>query len=178
MNCLYILEINHLLVKSFANIFFHSVDCFSFYLWFPLLCKSLWVWLGPICQTAVLCYFSSCCRWWTLSTEATMSDSALVSKWEAPGLAVFPLLSQYHFLNSSLSSTQSLISLEMYIWYLLEDFEKQAGLMGEWSSSKVLRFQSTLTGSKAWLESYYLSIHIKNEWLLQSFTLKLKITNL
>ena len=42
MSCLYILEINLLLVASFANIFFHSVSClFSFFfLWFPLLCKS------------------------------------------------------------------------------------------------------------------------------------------
>ena len=33
---LYILES----FASFANIFSHSVGCFSFCLWFPLLCKS------------------------------------------------------------------------------------------------------------------------------------------
>ena len=45
MSCLYILEINPLLFTPFANVSSHSVDCFSFCFWFPLLWKSLWVWL-------------------------------------------------------------------------------------------------------------------------------------
>ena len=39
MNCLYILEINHLLVPSFANIFSHSVCCF-FVLFNGFLCSA------------------------------------------------------------------------------------------------------------------------------------------
>jgi len=39
MSCLYILEINPLLVTFFAEIVSHSVDYFSFCLWFPLMCK-------------------------------------------------------------------------------------------------------------------------------------------
>jgi len=46
MSCFYILEIKSLLVASFAAIFSHSIACI-FFLWFPLLCKSLSVWLGP-----------------------------------------------------------------------------------------------------------------------------------
>ena len=43
ISCLYILEIKPLSVASFANIFSqYSVGClFFFFLWFPLLCKSL-----------------------------------------------------------------------------------------------------------------------------------------
>ena len=41
MSSLYILVIKPLSVTSFANIFSHSIGFFSFYLWFPLLCKSL-----------------------------------------------------------------------------------------------------------------------------------------
>ena len=37
MSCFYILEMNPLLVTPFANVFSHSVDCFSFCFWFPLL---------------------------------------------------------------------------------------------------------------------------------------------
>ena len=40
MCCSYILEINPLSFASFAYIFSHSVDVFSFCLWFSLLCKS------------------------------------------------------------------------------------------------------------------------------------------
>ena len=39
MSCLYILDINPLLVASFANIFSHSLGCL-FFRWFPLLCES------------------------------------------------------------------------------------------------------------------------------------------
>ena len=47
MNCLYILEINPLLVISFANIFSHSEGCLFVLFWFPLLCSffSWWLWL-------------------------------------------------------------------------------------------------------------------------------------
>ena len=48
MSCLYILEINPLSVASLANIFFHSEGCILVLLWFPLLCKSFEVLLGPI----------------------------------------------------------------------------------------------------------------------------------
>ena len=41
VSCLYILEINSLWVALFANIFFHSVDCHLFCLWFPLLCYAM-----------------------------------------------------------------------------------------------------------------------------------------
>ena len=37
---LFVLEINSLLVASFADIFSQFVGCLSFLLWFPLLCKS------------------------------------------------------------------------------------------------------------------------------------------
>ena len=40
MICLYILDINLLLVISLANIFSHLVGCLSFYWWFPLWGKS------------------------------------------------------------------------------------------------------------------------------------------
>ena len=49
MSCLYILESKHLSVTSFAHIFFHSVCCHFILFWFPLLCKSFYVWLGAIC---------------------------------------------------------------------------------------------------------------------------------
>jgi len=52
INCLYILEIKPLSVPSFETIFSHSIGClfvlFWFFLWFPLLCKSLSVLLDPI----------------------------------------------------------------------------------------------------------------------------------
>ena len=35
MSCFYVLEINPLLIASFANIFFHSEACFLSYLYFP-----------------------------------------------------------------------------------------------------------------------------------------------
>ena len=47
MSCLYILDINPLLIVSFANVFSHSIGCLSFRQWFPLLCKSFYVWSGP-----------------------------------------------------------------------------------------------------------------------------------
>jgi len=40
MNCWYVLEINPLSVVLFANIFLILRVVFSFYLWFPFLCKS------------------------------------------------------------------------------------------------------------------------------------------
>ena len=40
MSCLYILDINLLLIVSFANVFSHSIGCLSFCQWFPLLDKS------------------------------------------------------------------------------------------------------------------------------------------
>ena len=40
MNCWYVLEINPLSVVLFANIFLILWVVFSFYLWFPFLCKS------------------------------------------------------------------------------------------------------------------------------------------
>lgn len=79
-----------------------------------------------------------------------MNDSTLVIKWEAPGFGKLPFIVTVSLSKLlTLLHIQSLISLEIYIWYLLEDFGKQAGLMWEWSSSKALRFQSTLTVSKA-----------------------------
>ena len=39
MSCLRILEINSLLLASFANIFSHSESCLFIFLWYPLLCK-------------------------------------------------------------------------------------------------------------------------------------------
>ena len=39
-SCLCVLAIDHFLVALYTNIISHSVDCFSFCLWFPLLCKS------------------------------------------------------------------------------------------------------------------------------------------
>ena len=47
INYLYILEIKPLLIALFANNFSQSIGCLSFYLWFLLLYKSLYVWLGP-----------------------------------------------------------------------------------------------------------------------------------
>ena len=41
MSCLNILQIKPLSVTSFTKIFSHSIGCFLFYLWFPLLCKNL-----------------------------------------------------------------------------------------------------------------------------------------
>ena len=52
LNCtssLYILEINPLLDVPLANMFSHTVDPFSFYWWFLLLCKSFLVWCSIIC---------------------------------------------------------------------------------------------------------------------------------
>ena len=42
MRCLCILEINPLLLASFANIFSHSVGCLFVFLWFPFLCIIWW----------------------------------------------------------------------------------------------------------------------------------------
>ena len=39
-SCLCVLAIDHFLVALYTNIISHSVDCFSFCLWFPLLCTS------------------------------------------------------------------------------------------------------------------------------------------
>ena len=41
MNCLYILDINPLVVISFANILSHLAGGLLFCQWFPLLCKSV-----------------------------------------------------------------------------------------------------------------------------------------
>ena len=49
MSCLYILEIELLSLTAFANIFSQTKVVFLFYLWFPLLYRSLSIWLGPIC---------------------------------------------------------------------------------------------------------------------------------
>ena len=43
------LEMNALSVTSFPDISCHSIDTFSFCLWFPLLCKKLMSRLGRIC---------------------------------------------------------------------------------------------------------------------------------
>ena len=40
-SCLYILEINSLLITLFASIFSHSVGCLFICLWFRLLCRSV-----------------------------------------------------------------------------------------------------------------------------------------
>ena len=147
---------------------------FSFYLWFPLLYKSLQVWLGPICQTTVISSFSSCCRLWTLyswknrAQVVSMNDSTLVIKWEAPGFGNVPFIVTVSLSKLlTLLHTQNLISLEIYIWYLLEDFGKQAGLMWEWSSLKILRLQSTLTVSKVWFVRK-LSFHSHQKWMTPS----------
>ena len=45
-------RVKPLTVESLVNIFPHPLVVFSFlllFLWFPLLCKNVWVWLGPIC---------------------------------------------------------------------------------------------------------------------------------
>ena len=44
ISSLYVLVVNLLSDTGFANIFFHSVDCILFCLWFPLLCRSFLVW--------------------------------------------------------------------------------------------------------------------------------------
>ena len=52
---MYILEIKPLSVAPFETLFSHCIGCLFgffgfgmfFFLWFPLLCKSLWFWLGP-----------------------------------------------------------------------------------------------------------------------------------
>ena len=49
ISCLYILDINPLLVVLFANIFFHSIVYLFVCLWFPLLYKNFYIWLGLIC---------------------------------------------------------------------------------------------------------------------------------
>ena len=54
MNSLYMLDINPLSDISFANIFFHSVDCLFIFWWFPLLVRSFQVELGPICLFLLL----------------------------------------------------------------------------------------------------------------------------
>ena len=49
ISCLYILEIKPLLVASFTTILSHLVGCLLLLLLcFPLLCKSLSIWWGPI----------------------------------------------------------------------------------------------------------------------------------
>ena len=60
MSCLYVLEIWPLLVALFATIFSHFIGCLFgglFFLEFPLLCKNLYVWLGPICVFVCLFVF-------------------------------------------------------------------------------------------------------------------------
>jgi len=54
ISCLYILNINPLLVVLFANIFFRSVVCLFVCWWFPLLYKIFYIWLCPICFFFVL----------------------------------------------------------------------------------------------------------------------------
>ena len=49
--CIFQKLIKPLLVTSFANTFSHPV---SFLLWVPLLCKSLYIWLGSICLLILL----------------------------------------------------------------------------------------------------------------------------
>ena len=52
---LFTLEIKSLSVTLFASSFSHSVGClFFFFKWFPLLCESLQVWIGPICLFLLL----------------------------------------------------------------------------------------------------------------------------
>jgi len=63
MSCLYILEINPLLFTPFANVSSHSVDCFSFCFWFPLLWKSLWVWL---CSFFIFAFISIALGDWSM----------------------------------------------------------------------------------------------------------------
>ena len=48
MSCLCILEMDPLLVSTFANIFYHSEGCLLSCLWFLLLFKTFEVLLGPI----------------------------------------------------------------------------------------------------------------------------------
>ena len=59
MSYLYIFEIKPLLVELFVNILSYRLSFFFyfFFLWFPLLCKSLSVWLGPICLFLLLFIF-------------------------------------------------------------------------------------------------------------------------
>jgi len=49
MSCLYILDINPLLVKLFANIFSHSIGCLFTLFMASLLYKSFQIYLGSIC---------------------------------------------------------------------------------------------------------------------------------
>ena len=58
ISCLYILEIKPLSVALFETIFSHSVGglFFFYFLWFPLLCKSLSVWLGLV----YFCFYFCC----------------------------------------------------------------------------------------------------------------------
>ena len=49
-----ILNINPLLNIWFANMFSRSVGCFSFWWWFPLLCRGFLVLCGPVCLFLLL----------------------------------------------------------------------------------------------------------------------------
>ena len=57
MCCLYILEIRHLSVASFAKIYLHSMGCLLFLKSFPLLCKTFKF------NQNQLVYFCFCCRY-------------------------------------------------------------------------------------------------------------------
>ena len=54
MSYLYFLDINPLSGISFANIFFHPVDCLFIFWWFPLLDRSFQVKLSPTCLFLLL----------------------------------------------------------------------------------------------------------------------------
>ena len=54
MSCLYILAINPLLVKLFANIFSHSIGCLFTLFMASLLYKSFQIYLGSICLFLLL----------------------------------------------------------------------------------------------------------------------------
>ena len=54
MSSLYILDINHLSDRWFANIFFHYVGCL--FILFILLCRSFLVWCSPTCWYFLLLF--------------------------------------------------------------------------------------------------------------------------
>ena len=102
MNYLYILETNHLLVISFANIFSHSVGCLFILSIFLLLCKFLSLIRSHLFIFAFISF--------VLGERAPKILLQLMSK------SVLPMLSSRSFMVSSLKF-RSLIHFEFIFVY-------------------------------------------------------------